>query len=76
MSGKMKIANKVVDFLAAVICPGFGLFLQKRWNEAAAFFFASIIAFLVLIPIAYVIWLCSIYYTVRTREGGRKVRLP
>lgn len=58
-----KYASTAIDIAASVIIPGFGLFLQKRWGEAAAFFFSSALAFLIMPPAAYFIWICGIYYT-------------
>lgn len=60
-----KYASIAIDIAASVIIPGFGLFLQKRWGEAAAFFFSSALAFLIMPPAAYFIWICGIYYTAR-----------
>ena len=65
-------AGIVVDVLASFIIPGFGLFLQKRWRESAAFFFSTVLAFLIMPIAAYVLWLCGIYYTLRmdlSQEG-------
>lgn len=60
-----KNAGIVVDVLASFIIPGFGLFLQKRWRESAAFFFSTVLAFFIMPIAAYVLWLCGIYYTLR-----------
>ena len=69
-----KYANIAIDIAASAIIPGFGLFLQKRWGEAAAFFFSSVLAFVIMEPAAYLIWICGIYYTARGAPENPHVR--
>ncbi len=64
-----KYADIAIDVAASVIIPGFGLFLQKRWGGAAAFFFSSVLAFLIMAPAAYVIWICGVWHTARAAFG-------
>lgn len=67
-----KNAGIVVDVLASFMIPGFGFFMQKRWKESAAFFFSTVLAFLIMPIAAYFLWICGIYYTLRkglSQEG-------